>query len=246
MKLDVVLLPRDLTGEQCHGHAVVVFDVLRATTTMAAALAAGAREIRVFGEIDEARDAADAFEGPHLLTGERDCLPPPGYDLGNSPDDFNPDRVGGRVLFMATTNGTRAIIAARSADHLFTGALVNAAAVARCLARLNVDVTLLCAGTRGVVSMEDLLGCGAVIDQLQTLVQVKATSDTARVALRLFKGNRKILREVIAEGQGGRNVRAAHLDRDLDFTARLNAIDIVGRVHDDPLRVEAEAPGVQG
>src|SRR5438270_6879245 len=134
MDAKVILLPRDLRPDDLHGHSVVVFDVLRATTTMTAALAAGVCEIRVFGDLESARRAADAFHGPRLLCGESNCLPPPGFDLGNSPGAFNVAAHERRVAFMSTTNGTRAILAARGAHAVFTGALANAAAVAQAAA----------------------------------------------------------------------------------------------------------------
>ena len=130
MKIDVVLLPRDLRPADLAGRSVVVFDVLRATTSMTAALAAGVSEIRVFGDLTAAKEAAGSFAGPRLLCGEDRCLPPPGFDLGNSPGAFNRAHAG-RPAFMSTTNGTRAILAARGAASIFVGALVNAGAVAR-------------------------------------------------------------------------------------------------------------------
>src|SRR5688500_13494576 len=136
MQADVVLLPRDLDPQSIRDRAVVVFDVLRATTSMTAALAAGVKEIRIFPDLDAARHAAAVFPGRRLLCGESACLAPPGFDLGNSPGQFLPDHAGA-TLFMCTTNGTRALIAARSAPVVLTGALVNAAAVATRLFQEN-------------------------------------------------------------------------------------------------------------
>ena len=121
MQVQVVLLPRELKDSDVAGRTVVVFDVLRATTTMAAALAAGVGEIRVFGEVEAARSAAAGFPGPRVLCGEINALPPPGFDLGNSPGDFRRDLHAGRTVFMSTTNGTRAVVAARRAASLFVG-----------------------------------------------------------------------------------------------------------------------------
>src|SRR5690348_7200145 len=110
MLVDVVSLPKDLTETHVRGRAVVVFDVLRATTTMTAALAAGADEIHVFPTLDEARAAANACKTDRLLCGEVRCLPPEGFDLGNSPGAYVSENVRGKILFMSTTNGTRAIV----------------------------------------------------------------------------------------------------------------------------------------
>lgn len=237
MTVDVVLLPAELRPHQLASRAVAVFDVLRATTTMAAALAAGVGQIRVFGDVAAARAAAEHHPAAsRLLCGEANCLPPDGFDLGNSPGAFRPAAHAGRTAFVSTTNGTKAILAAGGAAARFVAAVVNASAVARALAAAGRDVTLLCAGTDGQVAMEDVLGCGAVIDALRRHgVPVLPARDTARLAHRLFQDNRYRLREVMADADGGRNVTAAGLAEDIDFAARLDALDVVGEVEDgDP------------
>lgn len=88
MNVDVVLLPDQLQPRHLSGRAVVVFDVLRATTSIAAALSAGVVGVRVFGSTDLAKHAANSFPEPRLLCGEHECLPPSGFDLGNSPAMF--------------------------------------------------------------------------------------------------------------------------------------------------------------
>lgn len=241
MLLDVVPLPKDLEPRHLRGRVVVVFDVLRATTTMAAALAAGVKEIRIFGSLAEARAAAAAHAGgaeSRVLCGEEHCLPPAGFDLGNSPGAFTASHAG-RTAYMSTTNGTRAIVAAREADVILTGAVVNAHAVARALAEVGRDVTLLCAGTNGNIAMEDLLGAGAVMDAL-TRVGAKVTpgSDVTLIVQRLFNATRHDLRAALAQSLGGRNVIAAGLLGDVDFAARCDVLDVVGDVHKDPLAVK--------
>src|SRR5215469_6244196 len=105
MEVDVVLLPHDLQTSDLAGKSVVVFDVLRATTTMTAALSSGVSGIHIFGELDAAMAAARTSTVPHLLCGERHAVKPPGFDLGNSPGAFDPSIHRGITLFMATTNG---------------------------------------------------------------------------------------------------------------------------------------------
>jgi 2-phosphosulfolactate phosphatase len=233
MTVDVVLLPRDLKPGQLRDRACVVFDVLRATTTMAAALDADVREIHLFDNLDAARSAATGSkESARLLCGEAQCLAPAGFDLGNSPGQFLAAHRGA-TMFMCTTNGTRALLAAREAAELFTGAIVNAAAVAASLRRSGRDVTLLCAGTNGEVAMEDVIGAGAVM----TALQATPGSDAAQMAIRLFDSCRNDLRRALADAAGGRNVLAAGLEADIDFAARLDAVPVVGRATGDPLVV---------
>jgi 2-phosphosulfolactate phosphatase len=210
----------------------VVFDVLRATTTISAALAAGVREIYLFETLEVARSAASAHKGARLLCGEAQCLPPAGFDLGNSPGQFNESHRDA-TLFMCTTNGTRGLLAARSSAALLTGAIVNASAVATELRRMGRDVTLLCAGTNGNMAMEDVLGAGAVLDVLDC----DLADDAGRLALRLFRACRDDLPAVLRDTDGGRNVLAAGLAPDIDFAARLNAVAFVGIASGNPLMV---------
>jgi 2-phosphosulfolactate phosphatase len=231
MKVEVVLLPEALTAEQVIGRSVAVFDVLRATTTITAALWAGVREIFVYRTLDEARAAAGQCDGPRLLCGEKNCLPPPGFDLGNSPAAFQAEIHRGQTVYMATTNGTRALAAAREAALVLPAALVNAEATAAALAGAGMDVTLLCAGTNGRIAMEDLLGAGAVLTHLSAQYHpITMESDVARLAVRLFAGTRTNLEAALNESTGGRNVAAVGLQADTEFAAQLDLLPIVARM----------------
>jgi 2-phosphosulfolactate phosphatase len=215
MQVQVVHLPRDLKPEHVETRAVVVLDVLRATTSMIAALDAGANEIRIFDSLDAARAAARGVADQKLLCGETRCKRPDDFDLGNSPGEFSRARVAGRTLFMSTTNGTRAIVAARSAPLILIGALVNAAAVARVLREQQRDVTFLCAGTNGQRAPEDEMGALAIQQHLLH-GEIADTSIDLPNALR--------------RTQGGLNIIEAGLEPDIDFAARLDVFDVVGVV----------------
>jgi 2-phosphosulfolactate phosphatase len=230
MKIEVVALPRELKPEQLSGRAVVVFDVLRATTTMSAALTAGVKEIRIFGDLDSALKAAQSFPGPHLTCGERHAVKAAGFDLGNSPAAFQRDLHADTTLFMTTTNGTVAILAATGAKAIFTGALVNAQHVAAALLRANLDVTLLCSGTEGYICTEDVLGAGAVIAAIEARGNVELISDTAWMARSLFLANRNRLHDALYESRGGHNIRRAGLEPDIAFCAALDSLSAVGVV----------------
>ena len=225
----VVPLPSCLLPGELGGRAVAVFDVLRATTTVAAALAAGADEVRVFADVAAVRAAEHV-----VRAGERRCLPVAGFDLGNSPGDFTPARVGGRVVAMSTTNGTRAILAAGGAAELFAAALVNAAATAEALAATGRDVALLCAGTDGRLAAEDLCGAGHVAADL---CRRGHELDGDAVALALAERDPI---DVLRDSAGGRNVAAAGLSADIDFAARVDAVPVVCRVAGNIIRRDEE------
>lgn len=235
--VDVIFRPSELTTDRILEKSVVVFDVLRATTSITAALAAGVSEIRVFKDPQSAAEAGRSFGKAALLCGEITCLRPPGFELGNSPGDFKRELHADRIAFLSTTNGTKAIIAAREAAAVLIGALVNATAIAQELISIGRNVTLLCAGTQGNYSMEDAIGAGAVIDALFAKGAATPTGDAARMAHRLFQSAQSNLRETLSDTTSGENLRAAHLETDIEFCAELDSIPVVGIVRDNPLRV---------
>ena len=233
MIVDVVTHPRELLPEHLADRIVLVFDVLRATTTMTAALCAGAKEIQTFDSLEFAESAASAFAGPKLLCGERHTLPPPGFDLGNSPGDYTPDRVRGKTIFFATTNGTRAIHAALNNASarpfaVYTAALVNASAAAKAALLTNHDVTLLCSGSDGKFSAEDFYGCGAVVDSMKKLTDVSPGSDATIAAHNAFLYVSSDLQAALRQTYGGHNNLRVGLGKDIDFAASLNKFDRVG------------------
>jgi 2-phosphosulfolactate phosphatase len=232
MKIDVVLLPDQLRSEHLRERAVAVFDVLRATTSIAAALHAGASEVRVFPTLDAAGEAAATLAvESRLLCGETRCLPPPGFDLGNSPGAFTSQRAREKIVLLSTTNGTRALVAARRAGELYAAALVNASATAGSLIGRGRDVTLVCAGTDGAFSMEDVIGAGAVIAALrERCADVQLVSDAAHAAVDLHAtALARGLYESFLLCRGGQNVLTAGLEEDLRFAARVDVCPVIAR-----------------
>jgi 2-phosphosulfolactate phosphatase len=229
MNIDVVLSPREMSNKDLSDRVAVVFDVLRATTTIAAALCAGVKKIRVFGSRDDARTGHASYAGKKILAGEIRCLPPEGFDLGNSPEDFTRDRCAGATIFLATTNGTRALVASRAAASLYAAALVNASATAAKLASLDRNVTLVCAGTDGAVAPEDVIGAGAVLSKLlEARCGVHVISPGGPLALDSYReAQTRGFVESFRQTRGGQNIIAASLDADIDFAARLNAYPVV-------------------
>jgi len=166
-RCDVFALPQLADADDLRGATAVVIDVLRASTTIIHALDAGATAVIACREVDEARQwRAQLSEGDVVLGGERGGLPIEGFDLGNSPDEYSPDRVGGRTVVLTTTNGTSAIEHARKADTVLIGAFVNASAVFQRLLTAE-RIALICAGTDGQYSLDDLLAAGYWVNRLQ-------------------------------------------------------------------------------
>ena len=126
---------------------------------------AGAGEVIPVSSVEQAvLKAARLGKEKTLLSGERKGLMINGFDLGNSPLEYTPEVVGGKTILMTTTNGTRAFGAASTAHTVVCGTLINAAGIAKFCEELNRDVTLLCAGTNGRYSMDDVIAAGGIID----------------------------------------------------------------------------------
>jgi 2-phosphosulfolactate phosphatase len=115
---------------------------------------------------------------------------------------------------------------------LLVGALVNAQAVAQAVAQQRADAILLCAGTAGRLSLEDLIGAGAVLHHLLNR-RCTPAGEEAQIAHYLFEQSRCDLPAALRQGAGGRNLLAAGLPADIDFCARLDALSAVGIVHPD-------------
>jgi 2-phosphosulfolactate phosphatase len=175
-RIFVHLLPSLIPPGTLRGGVAVVVDVLRATTVMVSALAAGCEAIIPCAEIDEAKvAAADLPPGTALLAGEREGLPIPGFDLGNSPGEFTTEVCRGKTLVMTTTNGTRAILASLEADRVYIASFTNLRATAdeisvQFLKRDHgQSIHIVCSGTEGQISFEDSLLAGALTGKITEL-----------------------------------------------------------------------------
>jgi 2-phosphosulfolactate phosphatase len=165
-KLNVYALPTLVTEDELAGKTAVVIDVLRASTTISWAFQSGAEEVIVCQEIDEAHRIAEEFPpGDVVLGGERDGMPIEGFDLGNSPEEYTPVAVSGKSLVFTTTNGTRAMRRCRQAERVLIASFVNAGAIFQELVTLD-EVHIVCAGTRGQYSRDDILMAGLLVERL--------------------------------------------------------------------------------
>lgn len=165
MRVDVAVTPDGLDRDAAAVSTVLVIDVLRASTCIVTALGNGCAAIVPVASPEEARQRVATLPGA-LIAGERRGEPLEGFDLGNSPLEFTTARVGGRTVVMTTSNGTRALIAARGAPSIAVAAFVNLKAAAAWALAGRRDVLLLCAGERGRRSLEDHACAGQLVERL--------------------------------------------------------------------------------
>jgi len=225
-ELRVHLLPELVESADLAGRTVVVIDVLRATTTICHALAAGAISVVPCLEIDDARRRAREIGPTAVLGGERRGVRIEGFDLGNSPMEYTTASVGGRTVVFTTTNGTKAMLRAHEAANILLGGFVNLSAIVEAI-RDHERVDLLCAGTFGRVTAEDALFAGAVVERVGNELNDQAR--LVRDAWRATVASKTPLATVLRECQGGRNLIAEGFDADIDTAAKVDAMRIVPR-----------------
>jgi 2-phosphosulfolactate phosphatase len=233
-RLDVYLSPVEVVPGELAGRTAVVIDVLRASSTIVEALAAGARTIFPVASVEEATRLANTLgRSEVLLCGERRCLPIEGFDLGNSPAEFTAERVGGKTLVMTTTNGTAAIVAAQPADRVVVAAFTNLSAVVADLIQAKAEPVLICCGREGRFGLEDAVCAGRMIRALQTGgPKVRwVLNDGARAAVALSEAGQE-LGALFRECAAGVQIVEAGLESDLDFCARVDVREAVPTLHD--------------
>ncbi len=243
-EVHVHLLPQLAAPGRLTGGIAVVIDVLRATTTAVAALAAGCSSVRICAEVEEARQIADHLPaGKVLLGGERGGRPLPGFDLGNSPREYTARRCKGMTLVLTTSNGTRALLRAAEADRAFAAAFVNFSAVCELLRPDGRPVHIVCAGGEGEPCLEDTLLAGALVDFLSEQGDVRV-NDSGRLAWDSFENHGRILRGALEVSKGGTHLRELGYVADIDFAAEVDRYALVPELHRDPPRLEVGAVGI--
>jgi 2-phosphosulfolactate phosphatase len=164
-----------------------------------------------------------------LLAGERDGLPLEGFDLGNSPEEF--EQIKGRRVVMTTTNGTVAIQAMKVAAKVLIGSLLNIDALADYLFRHRPrSLLLVCAGTGEEFSLEDAIGAGALVARLP---DEEGISDSAIFVRSLYERVGDDVLEWLRQTQNGKHLQKIGKDGDIRRCAQLSVFDVVGYLEDE-------------
>jgi 2-phosphosulfolactate phosphatase len=197
----------------------IVVDVLRATSTIAQALASGYERVYSSAEIEEALALREQL-GEGLLGGERDAVQIEGFDAGASPREFVGDPRASTVIF-STTNGTRAILhAAALCEEVFLGSLLNLDAVAAAARERGKDVEILCAGFQGQFALDDAYCAGRIVQLLGG--EPTDSSKAADAIARAWPDAH--------EGLLARTYGPPGLEEDIAFCAQVSVLDVVPRL----------------
>ena len=213
MRVDVAFTP----DEAVSAPVAIVVDVLRATSTIAQALAAGYPRVLCCGEVEEARALRETL-GEGLLGGERKAIRIEGFDVGASPREFLEAR--DETLILSTTNGTRAIVAAAArSEEVLLGSLLNLDGVAVAAQERGKDVAIVCAGFQGRFALDDAYCAGRIVGLLE------ATRGDGALAASLVAA----AYPDAVTGLNARTYGPLGLEEDIAWCARESVLDVVPR-----------------
>ena len=231
MRIDVFFGPAGLTPSDVAGRVVVVIDVLRASTSIATALANGARAVIPVDSTEEVVTRAKAFARSEVkLAGERQMRPIPGFDLGNSPREFSREVVEGKTVLLSTTNGTAAIASLQGPRDVVIGSYVNFSAVLamlRAALRGGTDIAILCAGRDKQFSLEDAACAGRFVHHAMRRRTDVAVNDAAFASMLIDRRYSDNLMRLFSASAHGRALSEAGYGDDLADCAAIDSYPII-------------------
>jgi 2-phosphosulfolactate phosphatase len=230
VRIDVAPTADAVVAADLGGVTALIIDVLRASTTIITALSNGCDAVvPVANPQDARRRAAETPNGTALVAGERQGEPIPGFDLSNSPVEFWSPHVRGKTVFFTTSNGTRALLAARAAEAIGITALVNVTAAAAWAAGAGRDVTIVCAGSHGKHSLEDWTCGGLAVERILAAMPTAVLTDAARDALETGRRYAADVGRLKQDAPWARRLIAAGRAADVDVCLRLDTTKLVPR-----------------
>jgi 2-phosphosulfolactate phosphatase len=237
MRVDVFFTPAGLGAAEVQGRAVFVIDILRATTSICAALSHGAKAIIPVASTEKALRLSQTIGNADvLLAGERNCVRIPGFHLGNSPGEMTEAAVRGKTIIVTTSNGTRALLACQGAAAVFPTAAVNlsvAAERARETLEGDQDVLIVCAGRDGAFSLDDAYCAGRLATAIFGDTKPRsALNDAGLASLDLVRRYGSRWRRPLAYSRAGRELIRLGFSADVREAARLDAYPILPHFHE--------------
>lgn len=240
MKVDTYFTPNFFEREnQFINTIVIMIDVLRASSTIATALRNGAKEIIPVESTEKAVELYGKLSrDTRMLAGERNGIKPPGFELGNSPFEFDENIIKGKTIILTTTNGTRLFQKAKNAKLKLIGAFINTEAVINYIDRYllqeisqEIDISFLCAGNNGQFSYEDTLCAGYMIYKLIQLRANLELSDAADAAKSLFHQYSDNQKEFLKSREHSKILRSIGFSKDVDFCLEIDTCPVVPVIH---------------
>jgi len=225
LRLDVAVTPA--RAKTWPDRVWIVVDVLRASSTLVTLLESGAGRVYPVKTVAQARRLARQEKG--ILAGERNGIPPSGFDFGNSPTSLSRADLSGRSVVLSTSNGTMVLDLLKESPKVMVGCFLNAraccqAAVEEAL-RLQVGVGIACAGVRGDFALDDTVCVGYLAVEIERELLARGISpvlnDAARAAGQLYRSYPDIMSAFLQSASGRRVIEIGD-EPDNEFCSRID------------------------
>lgn len=228
--IDICLSPDLMHLYDVKDKAVVVVDILRATSCMTTAMAHGVSSIKPVAEVETCEALRE--EG-YLIAAERGGIKIDTFDFGNSPFEYMSDAIKDKKIGVTTTNGTRAISLSKGAKTLLVGSFLNLSSVVHFLNEQEHDVLIVCAGWRGHVNLEDTLFAGALAEQLTA--KFTQACDSTLAAITLYHTAKADMMEFLKNSSHVQRLKNLGIERDIAFCLQLDQYKEVAILKNDEL-----------
>jgi 2-phosphosulfolactate phosphatase len=229
--IDVCLSPDLMHLYPVQEHVVVVVDILRATSCMTTAFAHGIDHIAPFAQL---QDCLALKPKGYFTAGERDGKKVDGFDLGNSPFEYQDPKLKGQRIAFTTTNGTQAIVKSLGAKEIIIGSFLNLSAVTDHLRQLPQNILVVCAGWKGKFNLEDTLFAGAVVEKLKDIAEPSCDSPLA--ARHLYNQSKNNLVDFLKDSSHVKRLARLNIFKDIEFCLTPDQYNVVPRLVDNVLR----------
>lgn len=228
MKLNVLLSGLGADELYFTGKTSVIIDVLRASSTIVAAIHNGAKEVVPVATVEFAvKVSGGMFGGQTLLGGERNTKKIEGFALGNSPFEYSKEIVEGKTIVFYTTNGTKAIAKAKFSENLFICSFNNITTVSKHLVLLNKDVDIICAGRNGFFSIEDSICAGKLVSIILEMVPDIEMNDSVKAVKALYDKYGKDIGKMMKESEHGKILIDNGFEKDIDYCSQVDIVNII-------------------
>jgi 2-phosphosulfolactate phosphatase len=203
-------------------HSIVVVDILRATSCMTTAFAHGIESITPFAQLE---DCLAMKKKGYFTAGERDGKKVEGFDLGNSPFEYQDPKLKGQKIAFTTTNGTQAIVKSLGAKEIVIGSFLNLSAVADHLRKSSHNILVVCAGWKGKVNLEDTLFAGALVELLKD--KLTPACDAPLAAQHMYNQSKNNMMDFLKNSSHVKRLAKLNIHKDIEFCLTPDQYNVV-------------------
>ena len=231
-RLEVCLSPAIYDKHSDNQNIVVIVDILRATSSICAAIHNGVKSIIPVATVDQARVMK---QQGYMVASERDGYVLDFADFGNSPFNFSPDKVKGKEIVYSTTNGTRCIHKASHSKAVVIGSFLNISSLAQWLIQQQAPVLIFCASWKDRFSLEDTVFAGALSERLMDSGKFESNCDAVTASLDLWSIAKNDLLGYIQKAAQKERLASKGLDDCIEYCLTADLTKVIPMFRDDKL-----------